>query len=96
MQTNSLHTAFGRSTIHPITNQASHYGEQALDVRHAALVVSRMIRSTDHRDQEVRERLERAATIMKSVRNAMETQDSSRPRDMIFQLAGRLIRCLRF
>lgn len=94
MQTNSLHTAFVHSTTHAISRTATTHREHTPDVRHAALVVSRMIRSTDHRDQEVRKRLGRAATILKTNRSATEPPVPPRTRDVVFQLADRLIRCV--
>jgi hypothetical protein len=95
MQTDSLQTVFVRSTTHAITRKAGDINGQAPDVRHAAIVVRRMIRSADRRDQEVRERLGRAATVLKATRPEKECTFFSHPRDVVFRLAARLIRCLR-
>lgn len=95
MQTDSLHTVLVRDTTHAILGKAITNCGQAPDVRHAAIVVNRMIRSGAGRDQEVRQRLERVAIMLRAVDPPTESAVSNQPRNLVFKLADRLIRCLR-
>ncbi|MEZ6131337.1 MAG: hypothetical protein R3C59_21900 [Planctomycetaceae bacterium] len=93
MTTNQSRTVFGRSTMHGRPRYPA--GKQPPDVRHAVIVVSRMMRSADPGDNAVKERLSRAVGFLKVTQPAEEQSYSRRPQDLVFSLAVRILRCLR-
>ncbi len=71
----------------------SPYQDRA-SVRHAVVVLNRMIRSPNKRDQLLHDRIYRAAGVVKAT-DATETAIfASRPTDVVYRLASRIVRGL--
>ena len=96
MQSNPSETIVNvRSTVHP-TCQVAGNEPVTPDVRHAVIVVNRLLRSTAPDDDVVHDRLLRAACVLKASRSTETAFASGRPVDVAFRLASRIVRKLGF
>lgn len=92
MVTNSSETLVFPSTIAPVAN--AEFLTNGTEVRHAMVVIRRMIRSSDKCDEIVQDRLGRAVGTLRATRQAETAFVSQRPADVVFRLASRLLRSL--
>ncbi len=63
-------------------------------MRHAMVVLNRMIRSPDKRDQMLHDRIYRAAGVVKATDATETAMFASRPTDVVYRLASRIVRGL--
>ncbi|HIF01401.1 MAG: hypothetical protein ABGZ53_01350 [Fuerstiella sp.] len=64
-------------------------------MRHAIIVLNRMIRSPDQREQLLHDRIYRAAGVVKATDATETAMFASRPTDVVHRLASRIVRSLR-
>ncbi|MCP4787738.1 MAG: hypothetical protein GY903_13880 [Fuerstiella sp.] len=83
------------STIHINTDPRRIRQHNCANVRHAMVVLNRMIRSPDKRDQLLHDRIYRAAGVVKATDATETAMFASRPADVVHRLASRIVRGLR-
>jgi len=82
------------STIHMGVDPQGLRQQGCANVHHAMVVLNRMIRSPDKRDQLLHDRIFRAAGVVKAT-DATETAIfTGRPTDVVYRLASRIVRGL--
>lgn len=90
--TNNSETLITPSTFHSVETRLPEI--DGPDLRHAMIVINRMIRSADKCDKVVHDRLDRAVGVMKATRQTETAFISQRPADVVRRIASRLLRSL--
>jgi hypothetical protein len=96
MDLENLETIRLSSTIHPQQRLQIEGPSSRPDVKHALVVVNRMLRSRAAENDTVRERIVRAAGILQAAEPTQTAFVSGRPVDVAVRIATRLIRRLGF
>jgi hypothetical protein len=82
------------STVHMCVDPGRIRHQSRANVRHAMVVINRMIRSPDQRDQLLHDRVYRAAGVVRATDATETAVFASRPTDVVFRLASRIVRRL--
>ena len=85
-----------RSTLHPMPRILESQPAPRPDVKHALVVVNRMLRSSPNSDDRVKDRILQVAGILRTSDPTPTAFVSGRPVDVAFRIASRLIRRLGF
>lgn len=81
----------GRSTLHP-EQMTSECSEHAAGVRHARIVVNRLLRSNRRGNDIVQDRILQAASVLNSAKANETAFVEGRPIDVALRIAARLVR----
>lgn len=82
------------STGHICVDSGRMRHQSRAHVRHAMVVINRMIRSPDKRDQLLYDRIYRAASVVRATDATETAVFTNRPTDVVFRLASRIVRGL--
>ena len=84
----------GRSTVHPEAVATDRVCSGSFRARHAAVVVSRMLRSSAKSNDPVADRVVNAAGVLNSASPSETAFVSGRPVDVALRIATRIVRRL--
>ncbi|MCP4172014.1 MAG: hypothetical protein GY758_14715 [Fuerstiella sp.] len=82
------------STVHLCVDSRQFRHQNRVGVRHAMVVINRMIRSPHKRDQLLHDRIFRAAGVVRATDATETAVFSNRPADVVYRLASRIVRGL--
>lgn len=94
MDVDNQETTRGRSTVHPRYAAPSAAVARRPDLRHAMVVVNRVLRSTERKDDILQDRIRRAACILKAAEPTETAFLAGRPVDVAFRIAARIVKRL--